>query len=356
MSFEWTKKFNFELQCLQFGKISSRNKIIVICHRDPEEEKRRSREFCKKIEKATFHFSIVKDVQQCYEEIKSNPSFSNIVFAICQSVNCEQCTKALQLRAHLQEMSLVTKTYEGKQYKLKNLFIRGNRLIYSKLVVSGSGWMNYLKQKIKNKSSTKILVLSGGHGRPSGGSAFDDHTLEDRELYKDDLDFKDELKDDEATNKMFIKVVDLTTFRRDIDSLTRYIRRGKFNFIVMAFCHSYYSKLRHKLENEGVQYTHTFFFQEEEDLIVEKMEEPNKQGWVESKRKLERKEVQYTHTSFFQEEEDLVVDKMEEPNKQGWVESKRISSSTRTQFFRIICCKKTKVKIKIKDLKRFHHM
>ena len=63
---------------------------------------------------------------------------------------------------------------------------------------------------------------------------------------------KDELNDDEATKKMYINVVDLKSFRGNIDLLSKFIRRGKYNFILMAFCHSFFSKLKHKLEQKGL--------------------------------------------------------------------------------------------------------
>ena len=136
--YDWQKHFDpAEKEFLKHGAGSSRNKIKVVCHRDPKEEKRLSREFCQTFKKAKFTFAKV-DVDlrhgnftdEGVNEVRLHrgsrpcPCFTNIIFSICEDTkSCEQCRRAVDLKKYLQKKSFIGK-HESHQYSIKNILLR----------------------------------------------------------------------------------------------------------------------------------------------------------------------------------------------------------------------------------------
>ena len=128
--YNWRQNFDYEL--VQFDRIRL-NKIIVVCHNDPEEEKRRSEEFLQTFDDVIFTFHTLKgktgttELLRCYEDIKRNGN-TQIIFATCidDIDNCLQCKFAMELRDFLQEEKVIHR-YIGHQYKVRNVFFRRTR-------------------------------------------------------------------------------------------------------------------------------------------------------------------------------------------------------------------------------------
>ena len=258
MCLQW---FNcFDIKNLQFEEGRRQNQILIICgHRSPIEEEELSKDFRRTMKDVNFKFKNLKtslDGYQIYDEMRDLNCYTSIIFAVCNQDTCDQCKDAKYFKHHLSDLSVIYKEPERDQFPVRNIFFRksGGKLIYSRVITSGTGWKLYLqemvdKRKILNSSKTNILVLSGGH------SSFDDPKLDDWEILEDDYKIKRELRKSKTTCKINIDIVDLKSFDGKIQRLSSHIKRGRYKYIVMAFCHSFYSKLKQKLAQEGIKYT-----------------------------------------------------------------------------------------------------
>uniref|UniRef100_A0A7M5WK69 Uncharacterized protein n=1 Tax=Clytia hemisphaerica TaxID=252671 RepID=A0A7M5WK69_9CNID len=105
---------------------------------------------------------------------------------------------------------------------------------------------NLQKLKIQNEAKTKVVILSGTHGKIEEGNKFKT-ALNNVELYKepqfyhnDKLD-KEELETDPRTNKMIFEVIDLADlgdYGQRNEKLAAKLKAFSPTVVILAYCHS----------------------------------------------------------------------------------------------------------------------
>ena len=267
--YDWTNKFNSnKIEWLQFGVESQLNHLLIICHRPEDMEEKKTAKFQKKWNKVKFTFMRIKNVDDAYtafDDVWLKNEYSNIIFSDCHRDKCRYCENGMSFKKQLRKHSLIEQ--DGSHYfHTRNVFFKNSqpvsKLVYSKFVTSGSGWYKFVirmvqEGMIQNSPNTKLLVLSGGHGEPDGSSCFDTQSLVFRRFFYSDKTTADELKNPKkspSTDKIRVDVVDITTFHGNVDKLIQFINAENFNFVVLAWCHSFYSNLKQEMNKKGVQY------------------------------------------------------------------------------------------------------
>ena len=264
MSLNWFNDFKTDI--LQYEEGSRRNKVIVICsHRTIEEEKCLSKILRDTMLDVQFTFQNCKrgkDALNINREmtINSSHSYTSIIFSQCDDPTCFPCSYAAEeFKEYLKEHSIIYKE-PGHQFPVRNVFFYRNKLVFSRVKTSGSGWKafirdNVAKGKIINEKTTKILVLSGGHGDLDGNSAMNDRGCEEIQFLREDYGHKEELNGKDETRHIRIEIVDLR--KSSIGRLSSKIKRGRYTFVILAFCFSFHSKLKRALNREGIKYSLT---------------------------------------------------------------------------------------------------
>ena len=260
--FDWISAFKAEdEECLLFGPGDNRNDILVICH-DVQREEQISETFRSTIS-ATFEFKKVPEVTdllRVYDEILVRNTWTNIYFAICKDSQCKPCYNASGLQSHLYEKRILNHD-RIKQNFMKNVFFKGQKLIFSRLKVTVTGWKNYVLSLIENgemqnSNQTKVLILSGGHGNKVGHSPFECGFCQDPDFYVEDRQAVDYFMQEQNSNQINWRVKDLSVFDGDFTRLVDFIRRGQYSFIVLAYCYAYSSNLKSRLNADGIIYNY----------------------------------------------------------------------------------------------------
>ena len=255
----WTQTFDpTKKTCLQYGIDDRRNHVLIVTHENPFSVQRKSSKFTNSVRNVKFTFKWVtrrRERKNLEREIRGTRKYSNVIFQMCSHRSCPQCQVARDLRRILVQRHVFD--FDGHyQYRTRNAFYisTNEKIISSRTVVNGDGWKEYIvhlvrRRRIINSKKPKIIILTGGHGLPNGQSIFDDYSLEERKFFDEDRRLVLKLGQGSETNKIRFEVKDLKSFQKDVVKLVNYIVKEKFDFIVLAFCHSHYSNLKKTLNN-----------------------------------------------------------------------------------------------------------
>ena len=137
-----------------------------------------------------------------------------------------------------------------------------SNLVVKKAKKSKYGWENLVEEliktkKIENNSNTRIMIVSGCHGKPNGEDGFSNSETRDPNLFRKDLDLADdyhlENTNGQSIMEGYLQVIDISWFKiKDSRKIEGQIRRPDPDVIILPWNYSFggdfHTALRKELE------------------------------------------------------------------------------------------------------------